>query len=92
MVHDEIFHTIVPEGKGHMCIECLEGQLGRRLNPADFTNAPCNYITDTPIIRSRASYFDDSVAVDFTWYDSILFQIETTAFNNRYWKLILGEE
>lgn len=68
MVHDEVFYPIVPEGKGHMCIECLEGQLGRRLDPTDFTSAPCNFITKNPLIVSRASYFDDCIEVDFSWY------------------------
>ena len=37
MIHDYIWHRVVPEGKGMLCFDCLEKRLGRMLTPSDFT-------------------------------------------------------
>lgn len=43
MVHDHIWLSVVERiDSGMLCIGCLEGRLGRRLTPADFTDAPVN--------------------------------------------------
>lgn len=41
MVHDDIWGT-AGAGRGFLCIGCLERNLGRKLTPADFSNAPVN--------------------------------------------------
>jgi len=38
---------------GLLCIGCLERRLGRRLTPADFTDAPANDPSDRDSGRSR---------------------------------------
>jgi hypothetical protein len=57
MVHDEVWAaTGLGELDGKLCIECLEKLLGRRLTPADFNEAPCNWDDETPRsarLRSR---------------------------------------
>jgi len=43
-------------GRGFLCIGCLERRLGRRLRPADFTDAPVNNPADrwaTPRLADR---------------------------------------
>lgn len=36
MLRNDIWLSIVPDRIGHLCIGCVEGRLGRRLNPDDF--------------------------------------------------------
>jgi hypothetical protein len=36
MVHDELWHAVVPDGEGMLCIGCLATRLNRSLTPADF--------------------------------------------------------
>ena len=49
MIHDDLWHDVTDEvgtnGKGMVCIGCVEDQLGRNLTAADFKNVPLNYIT-----------------------------------------------
>jgi hypothetical protein len=42
MVTDEVWGQACPEGKGMLCIGCLEARLGRELTARDFTDAPVN--------------------------------------------------
>ena len=42
MIHDALWLQAHPARKGKLCIGCLEQRLGRRLTPADFTDAPVN--------------------------------------------------
>jgi hypothetical protein len=42
MVHSAIWRQAQPEGRGKLCIGCLEQRLGRRLRPEDFTDATIN--------------------------------------------------
>lgn len=46
MVNDEVWYTAVPEGKGMLCIGCLESRLGRSLNQNDFTDALINSVNE----------------------------------------------
>lgn len=47
MVHDELWNKHF-EGKGMLCISCLETRVGRELNADDFTDAPVNNIRFIP--------------------------------------------
>jgi hypothetical protein len=50
MVHDRVWEAAGmgpgairnPNTNRYLCVGCLEGRLGRALNPWDFTNAPVN--------------------------------------------------
>ncbi|WP_202033282.1 hypothetical protein [Nocardioides sp. WS12] len=42
MVHDDLWLSAVPGDEGQLCIGCIERRIGRRLVPADFTDAPVN--------------------------------------------------
>ena len=42
MLTDEVWDQACPEGKGMLCIGCLEARLGRELTARDFTDAPVN--------------------------------------------------
>jgi hypothetical protein len=59
MVHDTVWQHeagMKPNGGGMLCIECLEGRIGRRLTSADFIDAPCNFETSenySPLLQSR---------------------------------------
>jgi hypothetical protein len=41
MVHNDVWRAAGMQA-GVLCIGCLEGRLGRRLTPQDFTNSPIN--------------------------------------------------
>jgi hypothetical protein len=44
MIHDQLWARAVGRSDaGQICVGCLEGRLGRRLEPADFTAAPLNH-------------------------------------------------
>jgi hypothetical protein len=42
MLHDELWLEANPDDDGMLCFDCVETRLGRRLVPADFTNALTN--------------------------------------------------
>jgi hypothetical protein len=42
MLTDEVWHAANPNGRGMMCIGCVEARLGRELTASDFTDAPVN--------------------------------------------------
>ncbi|WP_245672667.1 hypothetical protein [Aldersonia kunmingensis] len=42
MVHDQVWLQAAPDGKGQLCIGCLEARLGRTLSATDFTDAEVN--------------------------------------------------
>lgn len=44
MVHDHVWEGEAKMDKGMLCIGCLEVRIGRALTPADFIDAPVNYI------------------------------------------------
>jgi hypothetical protein len=58
MVHKHIW-SAVGVGDGWLCIGCLEQRLGRKLNCADFTDAPCNTEED----YDRSLRLQDRLAV-----------------------------
>lgn len=39
MLRDEVWHKVVPDVLGMLCIECVEGALRRKLRPRDFDPA-----------------------------------------------------
>lgn len=43
-IKTEIWLSVMPSTKGMLCIGCLEGRLGRRLQKDDFTNAFINSV------------------------------------------------
>jgi hypothetical protein len=58
MVPDEIWERYGPTADGCPCIGCLEGQMGRQLVAADFTDCPVNHEKKTfgsPRLRDRLS-------------------------------------
>lgn len=42
MVHDDIWYSANPGGRGMLCIGCLESRRGKLLTKDDFTDAPVN--------------------------------------------------
>ena len=57
MVRDSVWEaagmrngSVMHSGRGILCLGCLEGRLGRRLEPRDLTDAPVNWPSalDTP--------------------------------------------
>jgi len=42
MVKSPVWRQVVPDGRGFLCIGCLETRLGRQLTLTDFTDAPVN--------------------------------------------------
>ncbi|HEY6039106.1 MAG TPA: hypothetical protein VIV58_32715 [Kofleriaceae bacterium] len=42
MVHDPLWRSVVPDGAGMLCFDCIEARLGRNLTRADFTSARIN--------------------------------------------------
>src|SRR5687767_6852886 len=42
MVHDSVWYAAVPDGRGMLCIICLEKRIGRSLTAADFPDVPAN--------------------------------------------------
>lgn len=46
MVFDGLWRAAHPEGKGRLCVGCLEKRLGRELGPGDFTHVYTNVWTD----------------------------------------------
>jgi hypothetical protein len=57
MVHDELWLRANPAGNGKLCVGCLEARIARKLEPADFIDAPINkrYDAMTERLRSRIS-------------------------------------
>lgn len=45
MVTNPVWHQAVPDGKGFLCIACLEERLGRELTPEDFPDVAVNDAT-----------------------------------------------
>lgn len=49
MIHDDLWAEVTAaagtNGKGMVCIGCVEGQLGRNVTVADFKDVPLNSIT-----------------------------------------------
>jgi hypothetical protein len=43
MLRGDVWFKANPAGRGMLCVGCVERRLGRRLVPADFTDAPVNY-------------------------------------------------
>lgn len=43
MVHNDLWSQVHPNSIGMLCLDCLEGRLGRPLVKTDFTSAPTNY-------------------------------------------------
>jgi hypothetical protein len=39
-VHNHVWQRAVPEGRGRLCLHCLEKPLGRPLDDADFELTP----------------------------------------------------
>ncbi len=48
MVHDHLWLSAVPDGHGMLCIQCLEGRIGRALGHADFLPRQMNKHHYTP--------------------------------------------
>lgn len=42
MLTDDVWREANPNGKGMLCIGCVENRLGRELTASDFTDAPIN--------------------------------------------------
>jgi hypothetical protein len=55
MVKDEIWDAVGP-GEGFLCIGCMEGRMGRRLNADDFIDAPVNDLSIADTQRFAWSY------------------------------------
>ena len=61
MLHNELWQEVTAlagtNGSGMVCIECVEGQLGRNLTAADFTDIPLNkdgwVIGQSEMLRDR---------------------------------------
>jgi hypothetical protein len=49
-VNDSVWLEAVPDGKGMLCLLCLQVRLGRRLTLADFDTAPINLL---PRLQAR---------------------------------------
>jgi hypothetical protein len=58
MVHDEVWLQAAPDGKGQLCIGCLEERLGRTLTAADFTIAEVN----SPGLGARSARLRDRLS------------------------------
>lgn len=43
MVHDSLWESVVPEGDGMLCFNCLAKRTGRDITVADLTDAPVNW-------------------------------------------------
>ena len=57
MVKDDVWESVV-SGRALLCVGCLETRLGRRLLPADFSDAPINShpnIRQSERLQSRLS-------------------------------------
>jgi hypothetical protein len=39
-VHEEVWRSVVPDGGGRLCLDCLQARLGRPLVRADFVATP----------------------------------------------------
>ena len=57
MLNDDLWEDVTAlagtNGKGMVCIGCVEGQLGRNVTAADFKDVPLNYITPWQSDRLR---------------------------------------
>lgn len=56
MVHNELWNKAgmsTEYGTGMLCIGCLEGRLGRNLNPRDFTSYPINKVPGSDRLMQR---------------------------------------
>lgn len=66
MVHDHVWLYANPGDHGMLCISCLEGRLGRMLQPSDFTDAPVNgdFGNKSARLKERLGYgVEDEVEV-----------------------------
>lgn len=56
MVTDQVWRSANPQGRGMLCIGCLESRLRRLLTRDDFTDAPLNsmnLITGSTRLKDR---------------------------------------
>lgn len=55
MVHDDLWLRANPDGRGKLCVGCLESRIGRRLTATDFPESPINrrFTAMTERLRSR---------------------------------------